>query len=64
MKSYSELKYIEEWEFAYIHNREELESFCKKKGITMEELGARIVKAKVGFIKFLDSLINESGEDE
>lgn len=64
MKPYSEFKYIEEWEHAYIHNREQLIPFCKEKGITMEELGVKIAESKKRFLEFLDSLINESGEDE
>lgn len=63
-KSYSEFRFVEEWAYAYMHNQKELEPFCKEKGITMEELGARIAKAGEKFFKFLDSLINESGENE
>lgn len=64
MKPYSEFKYIEEWEHAYIHNQKGLEPFCKEKGITMEELGVKIAESKKRFLEFLGSLINESGEDE
>lgn len=64
MKPYSEFRFIEEWEYAYIHNQRALIPFCEKKGITMEELGVKIAESKKRFLEFLDSLINESGEDE
>lgn len=59
MKPYSEFRFIEEWVYAYTHNRETLVPFCKERGITMEELGARITKAGEKFFKFVGSLINK-----